>query len=385
MVCHASMGQTSENRGTESPQLNASKLGRRECMNARPDPVGLAGKRYKKIRKYASHLVPSGYEITNRCNLKCEGCLFYEGEHYDARDGLEEVDDLKRYSKFFRSEVERGVSFPQIAGAEPSLVQDQLKIASRLWKNGVVFTNGLIRIDPEIKFMLHIGVWTVDPERDRRLRGAPGITKALGNYAGDRRAVFNFTMNHENLEEISEIVTLCKEHDVRVTFNHYSPTRQYRQKLDGGGRASPMGTFRFSSRKDNLMLTRHDLENIRETVDGLIDAHPETVVYSHYFNEWINRPESLYQIDPENGIATDCAVLNDPHHRQYKTDLTFRTRDCCSPNIDCSDCRIYASAYPRYLKPDISKFRSKEGFHAWVDVLDTWCRLHIYGWDELPD
>jgi len=340
---------------------------------------------YRKIRKHASNLVPSGYEITNRCNLKCEGCFFYEGEHFDARDGLSEVDDLNRYTEFFRSEVARGVSYPQFTGGDPSLVQGRLKVANRFWKNGVVYTNGIIKIDPEISFMLHIGAWTVDGEKDTHLRGAPAITKALENYAGDRRAIIDFTISHTNIDEIPSMVELCAAHDIRLVFNHYSPTRQYMKKITENSDFDPNGTFRFSSKDESLLLTEADLGDIRERIEWAIRDYPETVIYSRYFNEWINRPGSLYEIDPDSGRATNCTIFNDPRHRQYQTDLSFDDTQCCVPNNDCRECRLYPVAYSQYLRPGPSKIRSENDFRDWIDVMESWCRMHILDWDELPD
>src|SRR5689334_9499081 len=85
---------------------------------------------YEKIRTYAGGIVISGYDLTKRCNLRCEGCFFFEGElsviYPEAKTDGE-------YDAFFADEVRRGVNYPHFAGAEPALVQQRLRIAARHW------------------------------------------------------------------------------------------------------------------------------------------------------------------------------------------------------------------------------------------------------------
>ena len=40
--------------------------------------------RWEKVRRYF-FLRESTYDMTNRCNIRCEGCYYYEGEKQFAR------------------------------------------------------------------------------------------------------------------------------------------------------------------------------------------------------------------------------------------------------------------------------------------------------------
>ena len=135
---------------------------------------------YSKIRKHAPKIVISGYDITKRCNLRCEGCFFFEG---DLSSVYADGHTLDEYREFFGKEAERGVTYPHFAGAEPALVQDRLRLANTYWKNGLIYTNGTIKIDPEISFMLHVSLWG-DEETDKLYRGAPVFKRGVQNYAG---------------------------------------------------------------------------------------------------------------------------------------------------------------------------------------------------------
>src|SRR5882724_4982430 len=89
---------------------------------------------------------PSFYEITQRCNLKCEGCYYFEGNFQP----VPEEGSLAAWEAFFASEAERGVSIAYFVGAEPALEQERLVAASRAFACGNVGTNGTVKIDPVV-------------------------------------------------------------------------------------------------------------------------------------------------------------------------------------------------------------------------------------------
>ena len=60
--------------------------------------------RWEKVRKYF-FLRESTYDMTNRCNVRCEGCYYYNGEKQFAQ----EVKDEQAWQQLFEAEKE-GVS-----------------------------------------------------------------------------------------------------------------------------------------------------------------------------------------------------------------------------------------------------------------------------------
>ena len=336
---------------------------------------------YYKIRKHAPKIVISGYDITKRCNLRCEGCFFFEG---DLSAGYQDNHTIEEYEEFFRKESERGVTFPHFAGAEPAVVQDRLRLANRFWKNGLIYTNGTIKIDPEITFMLHVSLWG-NEETDKVFRGAPVFKRGIQNYAGDSRAIFMYTINHQNIDFIQDLVRMCRDNGNRISFNHYSPSRQYNAKLRDGGASQhdERSTFRFSTADNNLRLTPDDLARVSDILDRVLDDHRETVVYSHYYNSWINDPKGRYEVNAKTGWATNCVILNKPYHRQYHTDFSYSDAECCVANIDCHSCRHYVAGYTMIMDKFFQHLDSRESFANWLDVYDTWCRLHFRNWDHL--
>ena len=73
--------------------------------------------RWEKIRKYF-FLRESTYDMSNRCNLRCDGCYYYEGEKQFAVEN----GSVEAWRDLMRNEKKRGITYVVLAGAEPSLV-----------------------------------------------------------------------------------------------------------------------------------------------------------------------------------------------------------------------------------------------------------------------
>ncbi|MHB8472081.1 MAG: radical SAM protein [Gammaproteobacteria bacterium] len=333
---------------------------------------------YKKYRRHVAPIVSTNYDITDVCNLRCEGCLFFEGT--DSRAHRDER-TLEEYDQFFAAEAARGVNYPYFAGGEPALAQDRLRLAQRHFRRGMIFTNGTVRLDRDLPFAIHVSLWG-DAHSTKKFRGAAVFGKSLTNYRGDPRATFIYTVTHLNIDSIADVVQVCHDQGARISFNHFSATAQYNAKL-ARGTPNDHAYFRFSTPADNLCLTATDRERIRDILDRMIDDYPDTVVYSTVYNEWISRAEGLYQLDPATGWASDCPTRDASFHKHYHVDLQESSGKCCSPNVDCRDCRAYAIAQATFRHRIRDYLVSRDAFARWVDVVETWCRLFLVGWDEL--
>jgi MoaA/NifB/PqqE/SkfB family radical SAM enzyme len=173
---------------------------------------------------------PTFYEVTSRCNLRCHGCYYFEGG-FDPR--REEVTSIEAWDVFFAAEARRGVTMGQYFGGEPALVQDVLRAAVKHIPLGNIGTNGTIRIDPEIQLRIHLSVWG-DRKTDASLRGKPVFMQGVKNYAGDPRVVVAYTFNSMNLSEAREIAAICRDHELHMTFNMFTPTHSYQSKVNQG-------------------------------------------------------------------------------------------------------------------------------------------------------
>lgn len=331
---------------------------------------------FRKIRAKGAGVVNSSYDISRTCNLKCEGCLFFEGSDWL---GHGDTQDLADWDRFFAAEKARGVNYVFLAGGEPALVQDRLRVAARHIGRGVVFTNGTIALDPELPFTIHVSVWGA-PGENGKFRGAETFEKSIRLYANDPRARFVMTLNAENYRSAGTVAQICQAAGVKLSFSLFSQTEQYRQKLAQGA-ANDDAYFRISNANQTMAFTPAQLADVRDHFAQVTADYPDTVIYSEAYNRFVTDPAGLYQIDPITGWAIDCETRRAPYHVHYRTDMTSSGGKCCSPNIDCADCRAYSMA----LGTAVSRFKrfaaTYEGFVDWIRITDQWGRLFFHDWD----
>lgn len=111
---------------------------------------------YQRARA-SRNRVTTGYDASSICNLFCEGCLFFnrDGGYSGETAGISDV----QYGALFKAEAARGVNYPVIGGAEPSLSQPILRQAAKIFSNGMIHTNGIKSIDPSLPFRLYVSCW----------------------------------------------------------------------------------------------------------------------------------------------------------------------------------------------------------------------------------
>ena len=329
--------------------------------------------RYKQVRTNVLPIKPSQYDIANTCNLRCEGCFYYSGDHaFEGEVNLSE----EQMDRFFAAEANRGVNYAHFGGAEPSLVQDRLVAAYRHIKRGTIYTNGIVRIDPEIRYRIHLSIWG-NEETDHSLRGAPIFNKVLRNYQGDDRALFTFTINRQSLLQIEEVVNRCDTHGIQITFNHYSPTEQYLRNVNSDT-ANNSEYYRISNSSDNLLLTPDDLIRARDAVNEMLIKYPATVLYHKDFNNWVTNTDGIYRIDPESGWAEDCASKIGHSMKHFAPDLSeIKDTKCCVPNITCESCRCFSMAMASAIDKLEQFSQSEDGFRQWLNIIEMWASLFL--------
>lgn len=328
-----------------------------------PDPAA----RYESLRRAVGRLRTSNYDISRTCNLRCEGCLFFSGA--DAAD-LGEVTDTARWRAFFAAEARRGINFAYLAGAEPSLVPERIAACHDHIAMGVIFTNGTKKISPDIRYRIHVSLWG-NETRSILYRGGNANARALRNYAGDPRAVFVLTLSNLNLEEAAEVAQACQDHGVKLTFSLFSPTLDYQARQQDGA-AERSDFFRFSSSAQDMRFDREGLARARAVIQDLSQRHPGTVLASQAYYDWITGVGDLYALDA-NGIATDCGNRLTRWHRHFNADLTRNSGKCCSPNLDCRDCRAYAMGLASYL----TRRELRQDEAKWLEVWQFWADVFL--------
>ena len=315
--------------------------------------------RWEKVRKFF-FLRESTYDVANRCNIRCEGCYYYEGDKHFA----EENRDPQAWRALMQAEKERGITYVVLAGAEPALVPEILQVCSDEMPLGSIATNGFKHIPTTVAYKIHISVWGND-ETSRRVRNAKNLLeRQIENYRDDERAVFVYTYTRENIEETAEVVERLVDQGCKLTFNMFS---------------SPVGY-------DGTL--RHDAESllaVRKSMLELTARHPGQVLFSPYSavaHTHAKGLRALYKCPyPRRNPSTDIGLGRS--FRQYRTNLKWdRQAACCVPDTDCPDCRHYASGSAVVTARLHRHAIDPAHFAGWLDYADTYLAVWLVGYEK---
>jgi len=84
-----------------------------------------------------------------------------------------------------------------------------------------------------------------------------------------------------------------------------------------------------------------------------------------------------YDIDPATGVAKNCSGLNGELHQSYGVDLRPLQAKCCTPNVDCAACRLYAPALTTLLFRQRDFMGSAPVFDGWLSMCEQWGRIFL--------
>ncbi len=321
------------------------------------DPV-IRG-RWEKVRRYF-FLRESTYDMTNRCNIRCDGCYYYEGDKHFAAENRNPED----WRALMRSEKGRGITYVVLAGAEPSLVPDLLQVCYDEMPLGCIATNGLKKIPEQVGYKIHISVWGNDRTSELTRRAKNLLKKQIENYRNDPRAVFVYTYTRENIDEADEVAGELAAQNCRLTFNVFSSPVGY----EGPLRHHPAS-----------------LAQTRSSMINLLHRYPQHVLFSYYnavAHTSLFGLHDLYSCSyPRCNPSQDIGLGRS--FRQYRTDLNWdRSVACCVPDTDCPDCRHYAAGsavvtarlYRHVITPDT--------FKSWLDYVDTYLAVWVTGYEK---
>ena len=323
--------------------------------------------RYKKVKQYF-FLRESAYDVTSACQLRCEGCYYFEGDKYQVRDNR----DPHAWKQFMLSEKQRGITYVNLAGAEPALVPKILAVCYEAIPLGTIFTNGLRKIDESIRYRIQISVWgdsTGDPVYRKYASGKPGpdcMAIQRKNYKHDDRVIFVYTFNSHNIDQVDDVIKQVRDDGHKITFNVFS---------------APQGSVSGLKVTDTLRKTRDKMMEA-------MDEYGETVVYS-YYNALVHTQEvSLrrqfgcpYPRASHNELSNPVGIGKT--FRSYRADLTHVVEsDCCVPDTDCGDCRHYAAGSAIVSSRMDLHTRSEELFRGWLDYVDTYLAIWVLGYEK---
>ncbi len=318
--------------------------------------------RWEKIRRFF-FLRESTYDLTNRCNIRCEGCYYYAGEKQFAEENLDE----DAWQALMLAEKKRGITFAVLAGAEPSLVPQLCRICAATIAHGAIATNGLKALPRDIDYRIHISVWGNDRTSKELRKAGEMLVRQIANYRDDPRAVFVYTFTPDNISEAREVTELLARSGQQITFNMFSAPVGYTGPL------------------------RHTPESLARTAEmmrQLLEEYPHNVLFSAYnivAHTHRQGLDALFSCTyPRRNPST--AIGLGRSFRQYRTDLAWdRAAACCVPDTDCADCRHYAAGSAIVTSRMFRHATDQETFAAWLDYVDTYLAVWVRGYEKGPN
>jgi MoaA/NifB/PqqE/SkfB family radical SAM enzyme len=318
--------------------------------------------RWEKVRRYF-FLRESTYDMTNRCNIHCNGCYYFEGAKQFARENR----DPEAWRQLMRSEKARGITYVVLAGAEPSLVPELCQVCYDEMPLGAIATNGLKPIPETIGYKIHVSVWGSDPTSLDTRNAKDMLKRQIDNYHQDPRAIWVYTFTRHNIAEAQEVIQTLASFDCKATFNIFS---------------APVG---YSG---NLNHTAKSLRATRKVMAELLDRYPGHVLYSRYNIVAHTHLHGLHHLFgcsyPRQNPSTDLGLGRS--FRQYRTDLSWdRSAACCVPDTDCVDCRHYAAGSAVVTARLYRHAVDPHTFNSWLDYVDTYLAVWVMGYEKGPN
>lgn len=318
--------------------------------------------RFDKVRQYF-FLRESTFDMSSRCNLRCDGCYYYSGDKQFTPDNL----DTDAWRELMQAEKTRGITYVVLAGAEPALVPSLLEVCFEEQPLGAIATNGVIRIPESIGYQLHISVWGNDSLSAQTRHCDNLLERQLKAYEGDPRAVFVYTFTRDNIDSAGKVVETLVQADAKVTFNMFSATSGYD------------GELRHSS--SSLLETR-------KVMLEMLERYPDNVLFSPYSAMAHTHRLGLHDVfDCSYPRCNESEFLGlGRSFRQYRTDLTWdRDAACCVPDTDCADCRHYAAGSAVVTARLHRHAIDEERLRGWLDYVDTYLAVWVMGYEKSPN
>jgi hypothetical protein len=322
--------------------------------------------RFRKVTALSRKVRSSEYLLTNACNIRCEGCWFFEHEFDKGTTELKSVDGVRAFAQ---RERERGVTYAIIIGGEPTLIPDRVAAFVDVMDYVTISTNGLRRLPREgfenvaVQISLFGGGKLDDELRGIKPGGArfTGLFhESLRNYEGDRRACFVYAITEDGVDYIEDAVRRIHENGNRVSLNFYSKYH----------RDEPLRMQNASRLVDEALRVK--------------ELYPHTLLSHPYFIHAIVTGEShwgnfSYEVCPSLSVDHPAHADRLANGNPFLPRFNAWAADCktvnfCCTSGHCEDCRD-SQAVLSWLLVSLDRFReSGERLKTWIEISESYWR-----------
>ena len=267
-----------------------------------------------QFAKFATLGIPAdavcSVDVTNRCNLRCHHCYFFEHEQPENIT----VEDWRAFFEKLKAE-----GFPFFSctwvGGEPLMRKEVIEMGSQYFRSNMVVTNGTVEI-PDWKH-IHFKI-SVDgkEERHNRLRGAKTYQKIKKTIraAAEKglRVGIATVLTRENESELEEFVEEWRSEPINrgIVFDFYT-------YMQGQPEA------------DNLWLNYEERDRVIDRILAIKDKYPNLIeMPTHALN--LLKSENCRKVT-DNCLATS---------KMASWDVSGKRKEKCilGPKADCDRC-----------------------------------------------
>ncbi len=241
----------------------------------------------------------ANYDVTWKCNLNCEHCYWKKYSY-----GKKELTD-KEWEHVFKKNKKRGMKYAMLSGGEPSLRQNVISVANRIFDGVVVVSNGTTKIPESINRRIFVSL-DGNKEKHNKIRRAEIFDKVIRNIKNDKRVVITSTLSKTNYRQIEEIVKIAKDANVfGIIFSLYTADNP----------------------DDRLLLKGNDLDYVISTLKKVKKENPDFVLLSSMMIDTLKTKKHIQ----------NC-FLRSKFTVSYYPDLSVKTPCVLGEKVDCSTC-----------------------------------------------
>lgn len=241
----------------------------------------------------------ANYDLTWKCNLNCEHCYWkkYSFGKKELTDG--------QWERIFKKHKKEGMKYAMLTGGEPSLRQNVISIANRIFDGVFIVSNGTTKIPEKINRRIFV---SLDGNRKthNKIRGADVFDRIIQNIKNDKRVVIASTLSKTNYMQIEEIVEIAKDANVfGIIFSLYTADKS----------------------DDTLLLKGDDLDYVISTLKKVKKENPDFVLLSSMMIDTFKTKKHI----------KDC-FLRSKFTVSYYPDMSVKVPCVLGEKVDCSTC-----------------------------------------------
>jgi MoaA/NifB/PqqE/SkfB family radical SAM enzyme len=218
-------------------------------------------------------------DVTERCNLRCKHCYFFQNDQPERALSLQDWVGLLQSWKRTRSRIEFPFFQCSWVGGEPLLRPDLIEHGRKFFRYNLVVTNGTLPLPdwPNVDFYVSVDG---DEEVHEDIRGKKGIYRRIKQNvttAGRKRVTLSCCITRQNAHCLERLVEEWAALVGGFTFDFYTPVIGADDPLWVPGHERDLILERLLALQraypESLRVTERALRLMRSDVAGKVTQH----------------------------------------------------------------------------------------------------------------